>query len=172
MIKLLRLDERLIHGQIAIKWSRHLSVDGIVVINDEAAANDIIKKSLLMAVPPNLKVIIKGLADGINLLNDPRAVSMNLLVLVGSPQEVLSLIKSVPGIQKVNIGNYGRVAPKEGTEFRKSYRNNLYLYEKEVVVLQEILKTGVECIYQTTPEEDTGTHQEHHQIVSIGRRNQ
>ena len=39
MIKLFRIDERLIHGQIAIKWSRHTGVDSIVVANDHAAAN-------------------------------------------------------------------------------------------------------------------------------------
>ena len=43
MIKLFRIDERLIHGQIAIKWSRHTGVDSIVVANDHAAANVIIK---------------------------------------------------------------------------------------------------------------------------------
>ena len=37
MVKLLRLDERLIHGQIAIKWSRHLSVNRILVLNDEGS---------------------------------------------------------------------------------------------------------------------------------------
>ena len=37
MIKLFRIDERLIHGQIAIKWSRHTGVDSIVVANDHAA---------------------------------------------------------------------------------------------------------------------------------------
>ena len=153
MIKLLRLDERLIHGQIAIKWSRHLSVSHIVVINDEAAHNEIIKESLLMAAPPTVKVAIKGMDNGIQLLNDPRAADMSILVLVGSPQEVLKLLTTVKGIQKVNIGNYGRVAPKEGTEFRKAYRNNLFLYQKEVVILNEIINTGVECIYQTTPEE-------------------
>lgn len=153
MIKLLRLDERLIHGQIAIKWSRHLSVSHIVVINDEAAHNEIIKESLLMAAPSTVKVAIKGMNDGIQLLNDPRAAEMSILVLVGSPQEVLKLLNAVKGIQKVNIGNYGRVAPKEGTEFRKAYRNNLFLYEKEVVILKEIMNTGAECIYQTTPEE-------------------
>lgn len=154
MIKLLRLDERLIHGQIAIKWSRHLSVDHIVVINEIAAGNEIIKKSLMMAAPQTAKVAIKNMEEGLALLNDPRTASMSLLVLVGSPEEVLKVIKSVPGIQKVNIGNYGRVAPKDGSEFRKTYRNNLYLYDKEVVVLKEILNTGVECIYQTTPEEN------------------
>ena len=39
MIKLVRLDERLIHGKVAIKWSRHTGVDRIVVANDEAAGN-------------------------------------------------------------------------------------------------------------------------------------
>lgn len=39
MIKLFRIDERLIHGQIAIKWSRHTGVDSIVVANNNAAAN-------------------------------------------------------------------------------------------------------------------------------------
>ena len=52
MIKLFRIDERLIHGQIAIKWSRHTGVDSIVVANDHAAANVMIQKSLKMAAPP------------------------------------------------------------------------------------------------------------------------
>lgn len=153
MIKLLRLDERLIHGQVVIKWSRYLSVDRIVVINEEAAKNEIIKKSLLMAAPPTVKVAIKGMEEGIQLLNDPRAADLSMLVLAGSPEEVLKLINSVPGIPKVDIGNYGRVASRDGTEFRKEYRNNLYLYEKEVNLLREIVNTGVECVYQTTPED-------------------
>ena len=43
MIKLFRIDERLIHGQIAIKWSRHTGVDSIVVANNNAAANTMIR---------------------------------------------------------------------------------------------------------------------------------
>jgi PTS system mannose-specific IIB component len=39
MIKLIRLDERLIHGQVAIRWSKYLGVDRILVLNDEAAKN-------------------------------------------------------------------------------------------------------------------------------------
>lgn len=44
MITLIRLDERLIHGQIATKWSKHTNVTHIVVANDEAANNKIIQK--------------------------------------------------------------------------------------------------------------------------------
>lgn len=60
MIRLIRLDERMIHGQIAIKWSRHTGVNRIIVANDEAASNDIVKKSLLMAAPSTCKTAIRS----------------------------------------------------------------------------------------------------------------
>lgn len=84
MIKLLRLDERLIHGQVAIKWSRHTSVNRIVVIDDDAANNPIIQKSLMMAAPNTVKVAIKGIEAGIKLLNDPRCEEMKILVVTGN----------------------------------------------------------------------------------------
>ena len=68
MIKLFRIDERLIHGQIAIKWSRHTGVDSIVVANNNAAANTMIQKSLKMAAPPGIKTVIKSIDDAIKTL--------------------------------------------------------------------------------------------------------
>jgi PTS system mannose-specific IIB component len=153
MIKMLRLDERLIHGQITIKWSRHLGVDRMVVLNDEAANNELIRKSLLMAAPGSVKTTIKGMDDGIALLNDPRGAPFKMLALAALPEEVLRILQEVPGIQKVNVGNYGRVAPRQGTEHRKTYSANLYLYPNEVEILRQIINTGVECVYQTTPED-------------------
>ena len=52
MIAMLRLDERMIHGQVAVKWSRHTEVDRIVVASDEAAASPLTQKALMMAAPP------------------------------------------------------------------------------------------------------------------------
>ncbi len=153
MIKLLRLDERLIHGQVAIKWSRHLNVNRILVINDEAAKSELIQKSLLMAAPTDIKVAITSIEEGLNILNDPRGTNLSILVLVKTPQDVLTLLNSVSGIKKVNVGNFGRVAKKNKDAIRKTYRNNLYLYDSEVVVMKQIMKTGAECIYQVTPED-------------------
>ncbi|HAE42505.1 MAG TPA: PTS mannose/fructose/sorbose transporter subunit IIB [Clostridiales bacterium] len=153
MIKLIRLDERLIHGQVAIRWSKHLGVDRIVVIDDEAAKNDLIKKSLMMAAPLDIKVAIVGMDDGIKMLADPRADSLGIMVLVKTPQNILTLINSVKGIKTVNIGNYGRVAIKTGTAVRKVFCPNLYLYDSEVLVIKKILETGVECFYQVTPDD-------------------
>ena len=63
MIKMFRIDERLIHGQIAIKWSRHTGVDHIVVGNDAAANSPIIQKSLKWPRRPALKPRIRGVDD-------------------------------------------------------------------------------------------------------------
>ena len=153
MIKMVRLDERMIHGQIAIKWSRHLSVDRIVVVSDEAASNPIVEKSLLMAAPTTVKTAVKGTEDALALLNDPRMDTVKVLVIVSSPEDLLRVVTEVKGIPLVNVGNYGRIASKKGDEPRKAYRANLYAYDDEVQVLKKVMDTGINCIYQTTPEE-------------------
>lgn len=150
MIKLFRIDERLIHGQIAIKWSRHTGVDSIVVANNNAAANTMIQKSLKMAAPPGIKTVIKSIDDAIETLNDPRCEPLKVLVLVNSPEDALRMAKEVKGIPFINVGNYGRVAPKKE---RKRFDNNLYCDDVEEATFRELMATGLDCIYQTTPEE-------------------
>ena len=153
MISMVRLDERMIHGQIAIKWSRHLGVDRIFVISDEAAANDIVQKSLLMAAPPTCKTAIKSVEDSLKILKDPRCEPLKILIIVSKPEDLLVVVKELEGIPLINIGNYGRIAAKKADETRKTYGANLYAYEDEVEIFKEILASGIECNYQTTPEE-------------------
>lgn len=153
MIKLFRIDERLIHGQIAIKWSKHTGVDSIVVANDHAAQSTMIQRSLKMAAPAGIKTVIKSLDAAVATLNDPRCQPLKVLVLVNSPKDALNLVSRVPGIEKVNVGNYGRVAPKKPGMERRRLDNNLYCDEEEMAQFRELMATGLECIYQTTPEE-------------------
>lgn len=153
LIKLFRIDERLIHGQIAIKWSRHTGVDSIVVANDKAAASPLVQKSLKMAAPAGIKTVIKSLDAAVATLNDPRCEPLKVLVLVNSPKDAVTLARQVKGIPFVNVGNYGRVAPKQVGVERQRLANNLYCYDEELAELRELMATGLACIYQTTPEE-------------------
>lgn len=153
MIPMIRLDERLIHGQVAIKWSRYLNVDRIVVVSDEAATSPVVQESLLMAAPPTAKTTIRKLDSAIALLQDPRGKSHRILVIVPTPEALLKVIENVPGIELVNVGNYGRIAPKEAAAPRRSFRANLYAYDSEVEVLKKVIATGVKCNYQTIPDD-------------------
>lgn len=153
MIRLLRLDERLIHGQIAIKWSRHTNVTNIVVANDSAAANKIIQKSLLMAAPGHIKTVIKSMDDAIKLLNDPRCEALSILVIVKTPDDLLRIMETCPGIQNVNLGNYGRVELEKEGYPRKTFGSNLYADEFEVATLKKCCALH-KIVYQTTPEQN------------------
>ncbi|MCB6322898.1 PTS sugar transporter subunit IIB, partial [Bacteroides thetaiotaomicron] len=51
MIKMLRIDERLIHGQVAVVWSKALSITHIIVANDDVVNNELQITSMKMAVP-------------------------------------------------------------------------------------------------------------------------
>ena len=152
MVKWVRLDERMIHGQIAIKWSRHLGVDRIIVGNDDAAANPVVQQSLMMAAPATCKTAIVPVDKAIELCNDPRAEGLKILLIVSNPNDLLKVAKAIPNIPQINVGNYGRIAPKQGTEIRKSYDTNLYAYDNEVAVLKEVVALGIPCNMQVTPE--------------------
>lgn len=155
MIKLLRLDERLIHGQVAIKWSRHLNVDRIIVANDAAANNTVVQKSLMMAAPATCKVAIRTVDRVIELMKNPKAGDHDILMLVNNPDDLIKMMDNLdPKPALVDIGNYGRIAMKksDGSQ-RDTYRRNLYLYPEEKEVLAKVLNYGVDCIYQTVPDE-------------------
>lgn len=152
MIKMVRLDERMIHEQIAIKWSRHLGVDRIIVADDTAAASEIMQKSLMMAAPATCKTAIVTVEKAVALCNDPRAENLKILLIVSTPENLLKVAREVKGIPVINVGNYGRIAAKQGTEMRKTYDANLYAYDNEVAVFKQVIDTGVHCIMQTTPE--------------------
>ena len=153
MIKMIRLDERLIHGQVAIKWSRHLAVDRIVVANEDAAQSELLQQSLMMAAPPTAKVAIKTVPEAITLLLDPRAERLSVLVVVATPADLLAVVTGLPAAAKVNVGNYGRTAPRENNTPRPSYGPNLYLYPDEAAVLSQVVATGIPTVVQTTPED-------------------
>lgn len=153
MVKLVRLDERMIHGQVATKWSRLLNVDRIVVADDAAAESDIMQKSLMMAAPSTCKVAIVSVDKAVALCNDPRAASHDILVIVSTPSNLLRVVREMKDVPAVNIGNYGRIAPKRGEEARHAYSKNLYAYEDEAQTLREVIATGIPCTVQTIPDD-------------------
>lgn len=141
----------MIHGQVAVKWSRVLNVDRILVGNDEAAGNELIKKSLLMASPNTVKTAIRTVDDAIRMLNDPRIAEHKVLVIVNHPNDLLKILQNVK-IEKVNIGSFGRIASRRGTEARKRYALDLYLYDDEADVLRQCLKYTDKAVYQVMPD--------------------
>ncbi|MDN2453402.1 PTS sugar transporter subunit IIB [Lactobacillus sp. UCMA15818] len=149
MIQALRVDERLIHGQIAMVWSRALDLDGIVVANDETAGNETQKMALEMAVPTGIKVIIKTVDGAINLLNDPRAQKMKLLVLVRTIADAKTLAENIADINYVNIGNVGKSVHGD----KKTLTQFVMLTDQEIESLKELVEIYPNAALQNLPDD-------------------
>ncbi|MFX3616137.1 MAG: PTS sugar transporter subunit IIB [Sporolactobacillus sp.] len=147
MIVALRVDERLIHGQIAMTWSRELKVQGIVVANDEAAANEMQKMALKMAVPSNIKVLIKPVDEAIRVLNNPKAAGMRMLVLVRTVKDALTVRKQVSGIDGVNVGNVGKSVSGNKTELSSF----VMLTDDELTSLKQLVELDPATYLQVVP---------------------
>ncbi|MDF9824748.1 mannose/fructose/N-acetylgalactosamine-specific phosphotransferase system component IIB [Breznakia sp. PF5-3] len=142
-IKVFRIDDRLIHGQIVTAWIAQAEAKQIVVI-DDLAAKDTLQQSLLqMATPKNINLKILNVADGIAFLKSDEG-NDNTLLLVRGPKQALMIIDECTGVESINVGN---INMKKG---KKKILDNVWVDEDEVKDLKE-LGTKVEVEVRAVP---------------------
>lgn len=56
MISFVRVDDRIIHGQIVTRWSKEFPCDGIVAVNDKAATTPVLKQSFKASTDKNVLI--------------------------------------------------------------------------------------------------------------------
>ena len=152
-IAALRVDDRLIHGQVAMTWTKQLRVQGIVVANDDAANDNTQKMALKMAVPAGIKVLIKPVDQAIRVLNDPRASKMRILVLTRTVKDALKVRKQVGEIEFLNIGNTGRFDGIDVSE-KQLLSPTIMLTDSEVQALRELVEVDPKTCMQQVPNDE------------------
>lgn len=152
-IAALRVDDRLIHGQVAMTWTKQLRVQGIVVANDDAASDNTQKMALKMAVPAGIKVLIKPVNEAIRVLNDPRASKMRILVLTRTVKDALTVRRQVGEIEFLNIGNTGRFDGIDVSE-KTHLSTTLMLTDAEMDALKELVELDPKTCMQQVPNDE------------------
>lgn len=152
MINLLRIDDRLIHGQIATTWIKTLQVDSIIVANDDVVKNELQVIALKMAVPPGIRSAIRSVQDAIAILEDPRCEAMKILVVVNCPKDALRIATAVVNtIDCINIGNY--YAKKEEGKKQLRFDRNVYLNPEDMEYLKKMCQLPIPFTVQMVPHE-------------------
>ena len=146
MIDFLRVDDRLLHGQVVVKWINLIHPDAIVVANDEVVKNEISKLALKMAKPEGVKLAIKSIDDAISLLNNSQTQNMKLFVVVKNAYDARRIVEKTNNINIVNIG--GMSNKKEGG---KMILSNVYINAEDVGHVKEILKHVNEVDVRAVP---------------------
>lgn len=152
-ITALRVDDRLIHGQVAMTWTKQLAVQGIVVANDEAANDNPQKMALKMAVPGGIKSLIKPVDEAIRILNNPKASRMRILVLTRTVKDALKIRQSVGEIGFLNVGNTGRFDGIDVSE-KLVLTPTIMLTKAEQQALKELVALDPKACMQQVPNDE------------------
>jgi len=132
MIKHLRIDNRLIHGQVAVTWMRRINADAIAVVNDDVAKDRIQKMALPLAAR-DAKVLVlshQELQDYVKEHPDE-----SLFVIAKYPMDALRILESGLEVGEVNVGN---AAPIAGTKYVMVEKKSIAATKEDAEVYRKI----------------------------------
>ncbi len=155
-IRLARIDDRLIHGQVATAWSKLTGVERIIVISDEVAKDDLRKFLLKEASPPGIKSNVITVQKMVQICQNELLQNVKVMLLFTNPQDVETIVRCGVELQTVNIGgmsfsegktmitNFVSVDKKDIQSFHYLHQQNVELEIRKVpadrkIFLMELL---------------------------------
>lgn len=133
-----RIDDRLIHGQVATVWSKVTGCNRIMCVSDEVAKDELRKKLLLQVVPPGLKGYVIPVAKAIEAYKNPKYDSFKTLFLFTNPTDVLRAVKGGIPFKSVNLG--GKCFKDGDTLISQAVSVNA----QDVEAIKELVGMGIE----------------------------
>lgn len=146
-IKNARVDERLIHGQVAMVWTNTIGATRIVVVNNEAVNDESIIAALKISKPAGVKLSILSKEKAVNKFKDGIYDEDKVFLITKNIQDMNDLIEGGIEIESVNIGN---IAKKEDAiQIKKS----VHLTEDDISLIKNMIANGIKVTAQMIPNE-------------------
>ncbi len=147
-VVLVRIDDRLIHGQVVENWMKFLKIDHVVVVNDFVASDRMQRTLFSMAVPDHIRISILAIAEARKAIRNGRFQEQRAMLLLVSPEDVLNLIKGGVRIREVNVGGM-HYSPE-----KKQILKAVSVGKKDVRAFQELDKLGVRLEARMVPDDE------------------
>lgn len=145
MINFIRVDHRLLHGQVIYSWLKAVECDTIFVINDDVANNEARKNALRMVKPADKKLVMKSVDDAIKAIESGVTDKYKMFVVFSNIDDLTKFVLSVKDIESVNLG--GTLSTKDS----KMYFPQINLEDKDVESLKKIIEKGIEVECRLVP---------------------
>lgn len=140
-----RIDDRLIHGQVVTQWVNVYSANKIVVIDDDVAKNSMQKKILKFAAPPNMKVNIYSTEKAAEEWKKNKFGDYNVFVLFRNVFQIRKLMDMGVKFDEITIGQMSII------DNRKQVYRQVGFSKDEADCLLKIHKDGVDIYFQMLP---------------------
>ncbi|EOI1326821.1 TPA: PTS mannose transporter subunit IIAB [Citrobacter koseri] len=138
VIGLARIDDRLIHGQVATRWTKETNVTRIIVVSDEVAADTVRKTLLTQVAPPGVTAHVVDVAKMIRVYNNPKYAGERVMLLFTNPTDVERIVEGGVKVTSVNIGG---MAFRQG---KTQVNNAVSVDETDINAFKKLNERGIE----------------------------
>ena len=144
-ILLVRIDDRLIHGQVTEGWGKYLKPEHIVVVSDDVAQSDWERELCLAALPDyidGIVITVDEASEVINKLNhDPRSS----YVLFESPYDAYRVVEKGGNITSINVGGMHSVKGK------RQILDYIFIDDEDSKYLKALGNAGLKLDFRDLP---------------------
>lgn len=137
-IGLARIDDRLIHGQVATRWTKETNVQRIIVVSDEVAKDHVRKTLLTQVAPPGVTAHVVDVDKMVRVWNNPKYGQDRVMLLFTNPTDVLRVVEQGVDIRTVNIGG---MAFRQG---KTQVNNAVSVDEKDIAAFRKLNERNIE----------------------------
>ncbi|MEG0094048.1 MAG: PTS sugar transporter subunit IIB [Erysipelotrichaceae bacterium] len=146
MIKLLRIDHRLLHGQVAFSWTSQLQANCILLASDSLVEDKFRISAIKLAKPDGIKVVAKSIDDAIIAINSGVTDRYNLFIVVESIIDADKLARAL-SLNEVNLGG------TKPADNKRLLSKAVYATDEEIELLRGLIKDGIDVYCQMIPTE-------------------
>ena len=146
MIEVLRVDDRLLHGQVAVSWTRYFKVDVILVANDHLITDKDMQVAFKLATPAGIVLSMKSLQGAVNVINNPKHAARINMVITKDLNDAKFICENTKGaIKDILLGGL-----RNGEE-KKQIDMNSYMSDQDIQVMDELEKKEYHIYMQSVP---------------------
>ncbi len=142
---LVRLDDRLVHGQVVVGWGNALGIECLVLINDYVRKNESEQELHALGVPDSVELEFASVEEARSRIPELEDAERRVALLVGSVEDAVRLCDKNENIHRINVGG---VHMGEGRRERLPY---VYLSDSEAEMLRNLASSGIDVTAQDVP---------------------
>ncbi len=142
---IVRIDDRLLHGQVVVGWASALGLERVILANDRVAADKSLSAAIKAGVSPDMQVDVIDFEQAVKDMINGEYTSQKSMLVLESPGDALRLLHKGVSLKKLHVGG---LHFREGSEELLPY---VFLSKWDRMALDEMVERGVRVSCQDIP---------------------
>ncbi len=149
MINVFRIDDRLLHGQVARSWTKQFRIHKIIIINDEVTNDEFSKMTLCLAKPKDVELEFSEVDHCGSLLTSYDLSNERVMCIVSCFEDAKKILSYMPKLKNINIGGLRN----KGAEGEVQVTSSVTLSKKDIEYAKEWISQGIQLEIRQIPGE-------------------